>query len=364
MPYLQLNDKRYPLRVGETRVGAGPGVEVSVPGPAQPPVQAIVDLTRESQVSIRRAASLAVVRVNGVLLGAEPTPLIHGDKIEFGPVGAAGAAELFFGDDRKGGSTQFIAAMNLPDIQKLRSPAPGKATSATGGRVISLVDGREYTIPSSGLTFGRDAGCDVVIPSSEVSRRHAEIVPGDVGYVLSDTSTNGIFVNGERIEAMQVLGRGDVVRIGTEEFRFYADALPIASAPPPVPAMAAAPAAASGAGAAAVAGTGVGGAGGRGEPITGPSGRTGGTSTRPPLATLEVTGESGAGMVKIVMNGRHEAKKVTIEPRLLGEDLEMLEDLVAAAINDASRKIEERSKEKYADLMSGMNLPPGMKLPF
>jgi pSer/pThr/pTyr-binding forkhead associated (FHA) protein len=212
----------------------------------------------------------AVVRVNGVLLGAEPTPLIHGDKIEFGTVGD-GSPELFFGDDRKGGSTQFIAAMNLPDIQKLRSPAPGKATSATGGRVISLVDGREYTIPSTGVTFGRDASCDVVIPSSEVSRRHAEIVPGDIGYVLSDTSTNGIFVNGERIEAMQLLGRGDVVRIGTEEFRFYADALPVPqAAPAPAPAPAArAP-----------------------EPVSGPAGRSAGSaSTRAPLAKLEVNGD-------------------------------------------------------------------------
>ena len=82
------------------------------------------------------------------------------------------------------------------------------------------------------------------------------------------------------------------------------------------------------------------------------------------LGNLEVTGESGAGMVKVVLNGRHEAKKVTIERELVSEDLEMLEDLVAAAINDASRKIEERSKEKYAGLMSGLKLPPGMKLPF
>ena len=82
------------------------------------------------------------------------------------------------------------------------------------------------------------------------------------------------------------------------------------------------------------------------------------------LVNLEVTGESGAGMVKVVLNGRHEAKKVTIEPKLVSEDLEMLEDLVVAAINDASRKIEERSKEKCAGLMSGMKLPPGMKLPF
>ena len=82
------------------------------------------------------------------------------------------------------------------------------------------------------------------------------------------------------------------------------------------------------------------------------------------LAALEVTGESGAGMVKVVLNGRHEAKKVTIEPKLVSEDLEMLEDLLTAAINDAARKIEERTKEKYAGLMSGVKLPPGMKLPF
>ena len=82
------------------------------------------------------------------------------------------------------------------------------------------------------------------------------------------------------------------------------------------------------------------------------------------LGNLEVTGESGAGMVKVVLNGRHEAKKVTIEPKLVSEDLEMLEDLVTAAINDASRKIEKHTKEKYAGLMSGVKLPPGMKLPF
>ena len=82
------------------------------------------------------------------------------------------------------------------------------------------------------------------------------------------------------------------------------------------------------------------------------------------LAQLEVTGESGAGMVKVTLNGHHEAKKVTIEPRLFGEDKDMLEDLLVAAVNDAVRKITAHSQEKYAGLMSGMNLPPGMKLPF
>ena len=82
------------------------------------------------------------------------------------------------------------------------------------------------------------------------------------------------------------------------------------------------------------------------------------------LAEIEVTGESGAGMVKVTLNGRHEAKRVSIEPKLLGEDKEMLEDVLTAAINDAVRKIAARTQEKYSGLMSGLNLPPGMKLPF
>ena len=82
------------------------------------------------------------------------------------------------------------------------------------------------------------------------------------------------------------------------------------------------------------------------------------------LADIEVTGESGACMVKIVMNGRHEAKRATIDPKLAGEDPGLLEDLLVAAVNDAVRKIAARSQEKYAGLMSGLNLPPGMKLPF
>jgi pSer/pThr/pTyr-binding forkhead associated (FHA) protein len=295
MPYLQLNEKRYPLRVGETRVGAGAGAEVSIPGPAATPasVQAIVDVSREHQVSIRRADG--TVRVNGVQLGAEPTPLIHGDKIEIWET------ELFYGDDRRGGSTQFISSVNVPDLQKLRSPTPSKATAASGGRVISLVDGREYLVPPGGLAFGRDAACDVVIPSSDVSRRHAEIVAGDVGYVLSDTSTNGVFVNGVRIEALQVLGRGDVIRLGTEEFRFYADVL--APAGPPVPAPHAAPAGVPVAAAApVVAASAVASTASRPEAIAPAAPMPAPVvpapaplPARPPLATLEVIGD-GSGI--------------------------------------------------------------------
>jgi hypothetical protein len=82
------------------------------------------------------------------------------------------------------------------------------------------------------------------------------------------------------------------------------------------------------------------------------------------LATLETTGESGGGMVSIVMNGRHDVRRVTIDPSLIGDDNEMLEDLIAAAINDAVRKVEAMSKEKLSGLSAGLNLPDGIKLPF
>jgi hypothetical protein len=82
------------------------------------------------------------------------------------------------------------------------------------------------------------------------------------------------------------------------------------------------------------------------------------------LATIEVIGESGGGMVKVTLNGRHEAKRVQIEPSVVSEDREMLEDLLTAAFNDAVHKVEARVQEKMASLMSGMQLPPGVKLPF
>ncbi|MEN9526512.1 MAG: hypothetical protein RLY56_463 [Pseudomonadota bacterium] len=82
------------------------------------------------------------------------------------------------------------------------------------------------------------------------------------------------------------------------------------------------------------------------------------------IALLEVTGESGAGMVKVTMTGKHEVKRVQIEPAVIGEDREMLEDLVAAAINDAVRRVESESQQRMSALMSGLRLPPGMKLPF
>ncbi|HET7203275.1 MAG TPA: YbaB/EbfC family nucleoid-associated protein [Steroidobacteraceae bacterium] len=82
------------------------------------------------------------------------------------------------------------------------------------------------------------------------------------------------------------------------------------------------------------------------------------------IAAMEVTGESGGGMVKVTMNGKHEAKRVQIDPAVPLDDREMLEDLVAAAINDASQRVEKETQQRMASVMGGMNLPAGFKLPF
>lgn len=82
------------------------------------------------------------------------------------------------------------------------------------------------------------------------------------------------------------------------------------------------------------------------------------------LAGIEVEGQAGAGMVKVVMTCKNDVKRVAIDPSLLGEDKDMLEDLVAAAFNDAVRKAEATSQEKMGSLTAGLPLPPGFKLPF
>jgi DNA-binding YbaB/EbfC family protein len=82
------------------------------------------------------------------------------------------------------------------------------------------------------------------------------------------------------------------------------------------------------------------------------------------LAQMEIEGQAGSGLVKVIMTGRHEVRRVTIAPKLLAEDKDMLEDLVAAAVNDAAHKVDATTQEKMSAATAGLPLPPGMKLPF
>lgn len=82
------------------------------------------------------------------------------------------------------------------------------------------------------------------------------------------------------------------------------------------------------------------------------------------IANAEVVGESGGGLVRVIMNGRHDVKSVTIDPDLINDEKTMIEDLMAAAVNDANRRVEVLSKEKLAGVTAGIDLPAGVKLPF
>lgn len=234
MALLEMGGRRFTLPQGEVLLGADPGCAIPLAIPGVLPKHAKLKSLPDGQVVITKAVPEADVLINGVRLGAEPTPLLHGDKVE------VGGQELTFVDERRSGSTQYVQAMSVPQaMERAKAEAKGgggKVTVNTGGRVVSLTDGREYAIAGASLVFGRDASCDVVVPGKDVSRRHAEIMQTPKGYLIVDSSTNGTSVNDVRVEGQRLLARADVITIGEEKFRFYADtAAPPPPAPPPRP---------------------------------------------------------------------------------------------------------------------------------
>src|SRR5467141_3303092 len=229
MALLEMGGRRFTLPQGEVLLGADSGSAIPLAFPGILPRHAKLKSLPDGQVVITKAVPEADVLITGVRLGAEPTPLLHGDKVE------VAGQKLTFVDERRSGSNQYVQAMKLPKaMAKANSEAKGggKATGNTGGRVVSLTDGREYAIAGASLVFGRDASCDVVVPGKDVSRRHAEIMQTPKGYLIVDSSTNGTSVNDVRVEGQRLLARADVITIGEEKFRFYADT---AAAPPANP---------------------------------------------------------------------------------------------------------------------------------
>ena len=236
MSLLELAGNTFTIPVGEVVLGSDAGCAISLRGAGVLPRHALLQGQADGQVIIRKATPAADVLINGVRLGAEPTPLLHGDKVEVGD------HELTFVDERRSGSTQYVQALSMPQGPggpgapgggPPRAGAKPAAIGTSGGRVVSLTDGREYLITGASLVFGREAGCDVVVPGKDVSRRHAEIVQTPRGYLVVDSSTNGTFVNEEQVQGQRILARTDVIRIGEEQFRFYAEAAPLTASSAP-----------------------------------------------------------------------------------------------------------------------------------
>src|SRR3989442_2306776 len=156
MALLELGGKKFTIPVGEVTVGSDAGCAISLAGAAVLPQHALVQGQADGQVIIRKASPTAEVLINGVRLGAEPTPLLHGDKIE------VGGHELTFVDERRSGSTQYVPALPQKEgTGKGGGAAKPAAVGTTGGRLGSLTDGREYGITGAALVVGREAGADV-----------------------------------------------------------------------------------------------------------------------------------------------------------------------------------------------------------
>jgi pSer/pThr/pTyr-binding forkhead associated (FHA) protein len=222
MIHLEIDGERYPIAAGETVIGSASDSAVILEGEGVRPRHAVVQGMLAGAAAIRAADTEAEVRVNGVRLGSDPTPLLHGDKIQIS------GQELLVVDPARAGSTQMFDSGAFADLVP-PTAAKGRGTR-TGGRLVCLTDGREYSVGAGPLSFGRDAASNVVVTGNEVSRQHAEIRTEPEGYLLVDLSVNGTYVNGERIGKTHLLARADVIRIGNDEFRFYADAAMLSGA--------------------------------------------------------------------------------------------------------------------------------------
>ena len=238
MLQLEFGGRTISIPTGDSAIGADPAGLLALPG-AQPK-HVVLKGAADGTVSVLPQAG-AEVLLNGVKIGTDPHPVLHGDKL------LLAGHEVLIVDPKRSGSTQYVNANDLAAAIASKKSGPSSA-GMVNGRLVSLTDGREYAIGAGRAVIGRDADCDVVIESKSVSRKHAEIMGTDKGYLLVDLSTNGTFVNGQKIAGQQVLARADVIRVGDADLRFYADppkgggqpapaAAPAAiPAPPPVPA--------------------------------------------------------------------------------------------------------------------------------
>jgi len=216
MSFLVIARERYPLRIGENMLGGRAAGTVNAPALSGLPLFAVITVIPGTPASIRAAGTLAV-RVEGYVLGSDPRQLSHGARIEVRD------CRMRYGELSLVESTASVVGIEIDD-EKL--PAIPPVVPETGGiddfgaRLIDLGKGSVHGVPPSGLHIGRDPVCQVVLPSTSVSRQHALIAPSLHGYIITDRSTNGVLVNATKVRGSQQLAQGDVIRIGEHEFRF------------------------------------------------------------------------------------------------------------------------------------------------
>jgi pSer/pThr/pTyr-binding forkhead associated (FHA) protein len=228
MSFLIADQERYALRPGRNTLGGRGADAVSLTALAGLAPAAVITVRPDGTALIQRISAAVIVKVDGGPLGAMPHQLKDGARLSIGharltyAVGtpereSAGGTtpDKESSDGKPSTPTEVIEAMPTPVI---------------GGRLIELGTGCVYPVPRDGLVIGRDGECDIVVDDPGVSRRHAVVRPGRGGFVVADESANGTFVNGKRMTGAHGLKHGDVLGIGTEEFRIDVDASPYATA--------------------------------------------------------------------------------------------------------------------------------------
>jgi len=218
MSFLIIDRERYALQLGDTILG-GDADEMLALSPlgAMPPF-AVITSGVEPVTVIRALPGAMTVRLGAQVLDDAPRPLVHGDRL------VVGALTLLYGDVGAAGRTSPIQGLDDKESDLLAHWAQTEGTAPTGGRLIALSTGATTPVPDHGLVIGRDPECGLVVSSRAVSRRHAALMPGLLGYTVTDESSNGTLVNGRRVSGAVLLRQGDRIRLGDAEFRFEADA--------------------------------------------------------------------------------------------------------------------------------------------
>ena len=225
MSFLIADQERYALRPGRNTLGGRGADAVALTLLSELTPAAVITLRGDGTALIQRISAAVIVKVDGGPLGAMPHPLNDGARIAVGPARltyAASAperaprpeADVPSPTGKPGTPTEVIEVMSAPVV---------------GGRLIELGTGCVYPVPRDGLVIGRGPECDISVDDPGVSRRHAVVKPGRGGFTVTDESANGTFVNGKRMTGAHALTHGDVLGIGSEEFRVDVDAAPFAS---------------------------------------------------------------------------------------------------------------------------------------
>lgn len=215
MSFLIVDGERYALPVGETTLG-GPSHKQLAKSPLGTMAPfARVTVPRDGSPTIIRLEGAPPILLDGKPVTSKPVPLWHGARIELA------GKRIVFAEMKTAKRTTPSPGVAETDDQAAASS--GKPTAASGGQLYPRTGGGPISIPDGGLTIGRDPGNDLVVRSAQASRHHARIGVTAQGYVIVDSSTNGVFVNGRRIVQSHRLSRGEILRFGDEEFRFEAD---------------------------------------------------------------------------------------------------------------------------------------------